>query len=98
MIMTTFLFINLRNYFLKLLGSIKNKNISRRFSILANPVAMLAVVCTADTFYNFGAEKPLERYASLGGESLTKRYGDSMWKKLKAIVVLKSKNLHQPCK
>lgn len=31
------------------------------FSMLANPVALLAAVCTADTFYNFGAEKPLER-------------------------------------
>merc|ERR1712037_1017217 len=31
------------------------------FSILANPVALLAAVCTADTFYNFGAEKPLEK-------------------------------------
>ena len=40
--------------------------------MLANPVAMLAAVCTADTFYNFGAEKPLERYARLEGDSLTK--------------------------
>ena len=31
------------------------------FSMLANPVALLAAVCTADTIYNFGAEKPLER-------------------------------------
>ena len=31
------------------------------FSMLANPVALLAAVCTADTIYNFGADKPLEK-------------------------------------